>query len=250
MAALITKLVKFPMSSSSNTIKSIMFFFKTSGKKYGDNTPTTLFQMKANGRFYKIKVQFVPGKEDTNKLVLYSGPNELNVTSELETKKTINIYQNRIRTPLNDCQFKKDQWTFIILEFLNPVSSIDSFFQVVSGTGLATNISNFSYYCLNTAEQVQYTTYNYWNDIDNVNWYNYTSNSFTWQDVYATKTNSRPQGSVTDIWNSFFGVSAITQVNNSTVAETIDDIIPLQLGNYEYKTYQDIIKVSKIQSPI
>jgi hypothetical protein len=248
--ALITKLVKFPMSSSSNTIKSIMFFFKTSGKNSGDTANISLFTIKANGKFYKIRINPVTGKDDTNKLSVFVGASEINVYEQTEAKKTVNLYQNKVLAPLNDFQFKRDQWTFIIMEFLNPVASTDSYFQVNSGTGLATNISNFSYYCLNTAEQVQYVTYNTWDDINNANWYNYTSNSSTWQDVYSTKTNSRPVGSVTDIWSSFFGVSAITQVNNSTVAETIDDIIPLQLGNYEYKTYQDIVKTSKLQSPV
>jgi hypothetical protein len=248
--ALTTKLVKFPMSSSSNTIKSIMFFFKTSGKNPGDTTVVSLFTIKANGKFYKIRINTVTGKDDTNKLSVFVGTTEINVSEQTEAKKTVNLYQNKVLAPLNDFQFKRDQWTFIIMEFLNPVASTDSYFQVNSGTGLATNISNFSYYCLNTAEQVQYVTYNAWDDINNANWYNYTSNSLTWQDVYSTKTNSRPVGSVTDIWSSFFGVSAITQVNNSTVAETIDDIIPLQLGNYEYKTYQDIVKTSKLQSPV
>jgi hypothetical protein len=147
-------------------------------------------------------------------------------------------------------QFKRNQWTFIIVEFINPVASADSYFQVNSGTGLATNISNFSYYCLNSSEQVQYVTNNSWGDIDNANWYNYTSNSLTWGDVFQTVTNSRPVGTVTDIWSSYFGVNTITQVNNATVAETIDDIIPLQFGSYEYKTYQDIVKTSKTQSPV
>jgi hypothetical protein len=245
-----TTYLKFPMSTNSTTINSVMFFFKTNGREPGTTAAFTLFTIKANGKYYKLRLNPVTGKDDTNRLSVYVGSSAANVYQEKENKKTVNLYQNKILAPFNDLQFKKNQWTFIIVQFINPTASANSYFEITNGTeGVVSNVSNFSYYCLNSAEQVQYVTSNFWTDIDNVNWYNYTSNSLTWQDVLLTRTNSKPIGNVIDIWNSYFGVSTITQVNNATVAETINDIIPLQFGNYEYKTYQDIVKTSKTQSP-
>jgi len=246
-----TTYVNFPMAKTSTAINSIMIFFKTNGRLPTATTAFTLFTIKANGKFYKFRLNPVTGKDDTNKISVYVGTSEANVAVQTEAKKTVNLYQNKSLAPLNDFQFKKNQWIFMIIEFINPIASTDSYFQITNGTeGVVTNVSNFSYYCLNSAEQVQYFTTNTWGDIDNVNWYNYISNSLTWQNVLSTTTNLRPTGKVTDIWNSYFGVNSITQTNNATIAETINDIIPLQLGNYEYKTYQDIVKTSKIQSPI
>ena len=239
------------MSSSSTSIKSIMFFFKTSGYT-GGTISSTVFTIKANGKFYRLRFRPITGKPNKNSISVFVNTT-LSATPLLETekKKSVNLYQNKILAPFDNFEFDLNQWTFIILEFLNPLAAADSYFEITNGTaGVVTNVSNFSYYSLNAAEQVQYVNYNTWGDIDNVNWYNYTSNSLTWANVFATITNSRSSGSVTDIWNSYFGLSTVLPTNNATIAETVDDIIPLQFGNYEYKTYQDIVKVSKIQSPI
>ena len=108
-----------------------------------------------------------------------------------------------------------------------------------------TNIAIFSSYCLPTSTLKESVIYKYWDDIDNAAWNSYSSN--TWKDVFGTFTDLSASSGVNNIWDTFLNRNIITQ-NKDLLS--LDDIIPLTMGNYRYETASSgLTKVYISRSP-
>lgn len=247
--------VKVNVNGNNKLIKSILVFFKSSGNVYSTNIAnTSIFNMFINGTSYSIRTKAIENKPNINVLSVYSGSISNQQQQETETKKTVNLYINSKLAPLNNAEYTINTWNALIIEFINPKTTTGSggFFTLnayPSATALTTNISNFAFFSTSQEQTVESVVYNYWEDINNENWYNYTTTApTTWGGLLSTTTSIKSNLSAVDIWNNILGRNVVTAI--TTNAQTTDDLLPLQLGQYQYKTYIDIAKKTIVQSPV
>lgn len=246
--------VKLNVNGNNKLIKSILVFFKSSGNVYPVVSTTPIFTMSINGRSYSIRTKAVENKPNINVLSVFSGPLSSSIQQETETKKTVNLYINSKLAPLNNAEYTINTWNALIIEFINPTTTTGSngFFTLngyASATTLTTNISNFAFFSTSQEQTVESIVYNYWEDVNNENWYNYTTTApTTWGGLLSITTSIKSNLSAVDIWNNILGRNIVTAI--TTNAQTTDDLLPLQLGQYQYKTYIDIAKKTIVQSPV
>lgn len=245
--------VKLNVNGNNKLIKSILVFFKSSGNVYPDISNTTIFTMSIGGRSYSIRTKAVQDKPSINVLSVFSGPLSSSVQQETEIKKTVNLYINSKLAPLNNAEYTVNTWNALIIEFIKPTTTTGSngFFTLngYASATLTTNISNFAFFSTSQEQTVESIVYNYWEDVNNENWYNYTTTApTTWGGLLSITTSIKSNLSAVDIWNNILGRNIVTAI--TTNAQTTDDLLPLQLGQYQYKTYIDIAKKTIVQSPV
>jgi hypothetical protein len=226
-------IVKFPISTQST--EALMVVFKTQGVA---GELKDIFEISVNNSEYIIRIG---PSLNTNKNILTL--TEFNGLYSTEGR-IAELYVNGRLAPINNAEIPLNQWTSLIIRFLNPVSSDSlSYFSVKGVT--KTNISLFSSYSLPLETSKELAIYNSWDEIDNVNWNNYSS-SDTWIDVFASILDVSSSSGIGSLWETFLGRNIVVQ----QVEEfSIDDDSILETGEYQYKTYLATKKESLYQNP-
>lgn len=227
-------IVKLPLPATS-PIKAIMLVFKTEGVATGSQDFLTI---PVNGRSYQVSLSAKGGDSSRNIISLLE--NGLYSTDGREAT----MYVNGKKAPINRAEISLKEWTSLIIQFVTSASFYDNGVSVI-GT-VKTTIGVFSSYSEPIDAKKESVVYNFWDDINNVNWNNYYSNGDYWQDVFAEITDISAKIAIDTIWDTFLGRNIIVQTPDVLTA---DSIIPLQMGNYEYETYSSISKESIFRSP-
>lgn len=229
-----TVAMRLPLLPSS-AIKSIMIVFKTEGVISGSET---LFSTTLNNKTYSIKMSAKSGDSTKNILNLVES-NILNT----DGREGI-LYINGKQAPLNQAEISLKEWTSLIIQFKKPETSSNSEVLVL-GTS-KTTIGVFSSYSQPIDAQRESVVYNFWEDINNLQWSSYYVNNDYWENILAEITDISSGVGTDTIWDTFLGRNNIVQVPG--VIST-DETILLQMGNYQYETYSDTIKQSIYRSP-
>ncbi len=159
--------------------------------------------------------------------------------------RNIDIYVNGKLTPINQAFIAKNEWVSVIFKFSKTATSDSTSYFVAYGSTTSLNISIFSSYSQSIDSKRESIVYNFWGDIDSTNWYNYQT-SYTWQTVFGTTNDLSASIGVNTIWDTFLNRNNISQTKSQL---TLDDIIPLNMGQYQYETYSSIVKQSIYRSP-
>lgn len=230
-----SSVLKLQMSNQST--QAVMLVLKTTGVSTGSSQ---LLETQVNNNTYSIYVS--PGTiSGKNKVLLYENSNPFSGVYE-----PAKLYINGKMAPINSAEISLNQWTSLIINFNNPAESSNNTQNYMKILGdVDTNIAIFSSYCLSTSTLKESVIYKYWDDIDNATWYSYSSN--TWKDVFGTFTDLSASSGVNNIWDTFLNRNIITQ-NKDLLS--LNDIIPLTMGNYKYETaVSGLTKVYISRSP-
>jgi hypothetical protein len=227
--------LKFPIVSKS--IKSIMMVFKTAGLE--GNSTTDLFEIAANNSKYKVRISRNTMLANTKNVITITEFDGLGPTDG----RVANLYINGKLAPINNAQITINQWTNLIIDFIYPASSNSSNYVTVYGN-TSTSVSMLSSYSLPLEAKKESISYNFWDDTNNVNWYNYSSQN-TWENVFASISSLDTVNTVNTNWKTFLNADIIRQSSELT----LEDDLPLQLGGYEYKTFASTTKKSIYRSP-
>ena len=238
-----TPLVKIFMSQSSSPIKYVVFSFNTSAITSSETL--TMFTMKINSKVYKLKFQKGTNTltdKNNNKIKIYQ---TVDGSDTLETD--VLFYHKDFPTPVGSFEYKAGMWTYVAIKFPPSPSSAsfkDSYIQVNSNTACSLTMGHFAYYANTNNELKEYFRYNYWDDINNSNWYNIKQNN-TWQTVYYSLINAKIIDNIQTLFNTFAGNNVINQT--SVVYDETDSRM-LTITNPEFRIYLDISKklISKI----
>lgn len=225
--------VKFPIAKQST--EAIMLVFKTQGV-VGETKD--IFEISVNNSEYTI--QITPSLNTDKNILLFKEFAGLYTTDG----RLADLYINGRLAPINEAEIPLNQWTSLIIRFKKPSSSDSISYFSVNGV-TKTNVSLFSSYSLPLESKKESTTYNAWEDIDNVNWNNYSS-SDTWLDVFASITDVSSSSGIGSIWETFLGRNVVIQQADEF---STDDNAILQTGQYHYKTYLPTITESSYQNP-
>ena len=226
--------IKLPLPSAS-PIKAIMLVFKTAGLSTGSEYFLTI---PVNGRSYQITMAPKAGDSSRNILSLLE-----NGSYSTDGREAV-MYINGKQAPINTAKISLNEWTSLIIQFKTAATFYDNGIRLFGA--IRTTVGIFSSYSQPIDAKRESVVYNFWDDINNVNWYNYYSNGDYWQDVFAEITDISSKIGTDTIWDTFLGRNTIVQAPEVISA---DNTIILQMGNYEYETYSDTIKESIYRSP-
>jgi hypothetical protein len=242
--------LKFAMSQSASAIKYIVFSFKSN--PITSNETLTMFTMKVNSSLYKIKLSKgtnTTTNKNNNKLKIYQ-----NIAGIDQENTDVLLYQLNSQAPANSFEYKAgdSQWTIVAIKFPPAPSSSsfkDSYFQINSANTCTITLGHFAYYANNNNEAKQYFQYNYWDDINNAQWYQYQyTNNQTWQDVYYSILNAKSIDNIQTLFNTFAGNDVI---NQTTIVYEESDFGLLNIAiNPEFRIYVDISKKTISQIPV